>query len=163
NVDEAARLLRAPAPDAVLRTAARHPLRPRRGALAGSLAAIARGRDPLVERRRIRLPPLALPLAPAMAAAAQPGRLPTPAAPSQRRAESERRSHQSLLGRALRHGGRPARPGAEVRPAFRRIAVGPWDEPRDPTIYASFPIRMERTLEYLQRLRESSGVAVTLK
>jgi len=53
--------------------------------------------------------------------------------------------------------------GAPVRASpFRRIAVGTWDEPRDPTIYASFPIRMEPALAYLERQRAVTGRHLTV-
>lgn len=45
---------------------------------------------------------------------------------------------------------------------FRRIAVGTWGDPRDPTIYASFRVRMEAALSYLDEVRERTGKRVTV-
>lgn len=69
--------------------------------------------------------------------------------------------------------GGPARamPGARVNvslqpapapSAFRRLAIGSWRTPRDPSAYAALEVRMERALAFLEALRARTGQRVTV-
>ncbi|HYV66512.1 MAG TPA: 2-oxo acid dehydrogenase subunit E2, partial [Myxococcales bacterium] len=45
---------------------------------------------------------------------------------------------------------------------FRRIAAGTWRDPRDPTIYATFRVRAEPALAYLEAVRRSTGLRISM-
>jgi pyruvate dehydrogenase E2 component (dihydrolipoamide acetyltransferase) len=45
---------------------------------------------------------------------------------------------------------------------WRRVAAQAWRPPRDPSVYAVLDIPMRSALAYLERLREETGVRVTL-
>ncbi len=46
--------------------------------------------------------------------------------------------------------------------AFRRLAIGSWKAPRDPSAYAALELRMERALAYMERHRTRSGQRLTV-
>lgn len=46
--------------------------------------------------------------------------------------------------------------------SFRKIALGTWDDPRDPQIYGTLTIRMERALDYIERYRAATGRRLTV-
>jgi pyruvate/2-oxoglutarate dehydrogenase complex dihydrolipoamide acyltransferase (E2) component len=46
--------------------------------------------------------------------------------------------------------------------AFRRLAIGSWKGPRDPSAYAALELRMERALAYMERHRTRSGQRLTV-
>ena len=46
--------------------------------------------------------------------------------------------------------------------SFRRLAIGSWKAPRDPSAYAALEVRMERALAYLERHRTRSGQRLTV-
>ena len=45
---------------------------------------------------------------------------------------------------------------------WRKVAVQTWRPPRDPSVYATLEIPMRNALAYLERLREETGVRVTV-
>jgi pyruvate dehydrogenase E2 component (dihydrolipoamide acetyltransferase) len=47
-------------------------------------------------------------------------------------------------------------------PTWRRIALGAWDPPRDPTAYGMLDLDVEPALAYLAGLREATGEKITL-
>jgi pyruvate/2-oxoglutarate dehydrogenase complex dihydrolipoamide acyltransferase (E2) component len=47
-------------------------------------------------------------------------------------------------------------------PVFRRIALGTWGEPADPSIYGSLTVRMEHALAYLEEARRRTGIRLTI-
>jgi pyruvate dehydrogenase E2 component (dihydrolipoamide acetyltransferase) len=47
-------------------------------------------------------------------------------------------------------------------PTWRRIALGAWDSPRDPTAYGMLDLDVEPALAYAAALREASGEKITL-
>src|SRR5205814_8063362 len=47
-------------------------------------------------------------------------------------------------------------------PVFRRIALGTWGEPADPSIYGALTLRMERALAYLEEMRRRTGTRLTI-
>lgn len=47
-------------------------------------------------------------------------------------------------------------------PTWRRIAVHTWGKPADPTIYGLLDVDVAAALEYVKRLRERTGLHVTL-
>ncbi|HYZ89401.1 MAG TPA: 2-oxo acid dehydrogenase subunit E2 [Myxococcales bacterium] len=49
-----------------------------------------------------------------------------------------------------------------VMSPFRRLATGTWGDPRDPAIYASFRVRMDDALAYLEEVRRMTGKDVTV-
>ncbi len=64
-----------------------------------------------------------------------------------------------------------AKPGAPVdldlKPApppgtFRKLALGTWRSPRDPSAYAALEVRMERALAYLDAYRARTGRRLTV-
>lgn len=46
--------------------------------------------------------------------------------------------------------------------SFRKIAVGTWDDPRDPQIYGTLTIRMEEALRYVEAYRRATGRRLTV-
>lgn len=46
--------------------------------------------------------------------------------------------------------------------AFRRLAIGSWKAPRDPSAYAALELRMDKALAYAERLRARTGLRVTV-
>jgi pyruvate dehydrogenase E2 component (dihydrolipoamide acetyltransferase) len=46
--------------------------------------------------------------------------------------------------------------------SWRRVALAAWDAPRDPTAYGTLDLDVERALDYVARLRATTGVKVTL-
>ena len=46
--------------------------------------------------------------------------------------------------------------------SWRKISVGMWDTPRDPTVYGFETLDVTDTLEYLEAVSEASGVRVTM-
>jgi pyruvate/2-oxoglutarate dehydrogenase complex dihydrolipoamide acyltransferase (E2) component len=46
--------------------------------------------------------------------------------------------------------------------AFRKLALGAWGAPRDPTSYAALEVRMERALAFLEAWRERTGQRLTV-
>lgn len=46
--------------------------------------------------------------------------------------------------------------------SFRRIAIGTWRTTKDPQVYGSIPLRMEKALAYLEEVREKTGRRATL-
>jgi pyruvate dehydrogenase E2 component (dihydrolipoamide acetyltransferase) len=57
--------------------------------------------------------------------------------------------------------GRTFRPLEPLR-GWRRAAVHVWRSPKDPSVYAQLDIPMRSALAYLERLREETGVRVTV-
>ena len=55
----------------------------------------------------------------------------------------------------------PFRPLRPLR-GWRRVAVHTWHPPRDPSVYAIVDVPMRAALAYLERLREETGVRVTV-
>jgi pyruvate dehydrogenase E2 component (dihydrolipoamide acetyltransferase) len=47
-------------------------------------------------------------------------------------------------------------------PTWRRIALGAWDSPRDPTAYGLLDVDVEPALAYAAALRDASGEKITL-
>jgi pyruvate/2-oxoglutarate dehydrogenase complex dihydrolipoamide acyltransferase (E2) component len=47
-------------------------------------------------------------------------------------------------------------------PLFRRIALGTWAEPADPSIYGALTLRMERALAYVEEVRRRNGTRLTI-
>ncbi len=45
---------------------------------------------------------------------------------------------------------------------FRRIAIGTWKTPYDPSVYGTIEIRMDRALEYVEAYRAATGRRLTL-
>ena len=45
---------------------------------------------------------------------------------------------------------------------WRRVAAHAWRPPQDPSVYALVDVRMHTALQYLDRLRERTGVHVTV-
>jgi pyruvate dehydrogenase E2 component (dihydrolipoamide acetyltransferase) len=45
---------------------------------------------------------------------------------------------------------------------WRKVAAQTWRPPQDPSVYATLDIPMRSALAYLERLREESGVRVTV-
>src|SRR5215831_13810654 len=56
---------------------------------------------------------------------------------------------------------RTFRPLVPLR-GWRRVAAQAWPPPRDPSVYAALDIPMRSALAYAERLREASGVKVTV-
>src|SRR5205809_1116329 len=56
---------------------------------------------------------------------------------------------------------RTFRPLVPLR-GWRRVAAQTWRPPRDPSVYATLDIPMRSALAYVERLREESGVRVTV-
>jgi len=46
--------------------------------------------------------------------------------------------------------------------SFRKIAIGTWDDPRDPQIYGSLTVRMETALAYIEDYRRATGRRLTV-
>lgn len=46
--------------------------------------------------------------------------------------------------------------------AFRRLALGSWRSVKDPTIYGSLDVRMEKCIEYLEAFRHRTGLRLTV-
>lgn len=46
--------------------------------------------------------------------------------------------------------------------SYRRIALGTWGTPRDPSIYGTMELRMDRAMEYIARFREVTGRRLTV-
>src|SRR5262249_51188601 len=57
--------------------------------------------------------------------------------------------------------GRTFTPLRPLRP-WRRVAVHPWHRPQDPSVYALIEVPMRGSLAYLERIREETGVRVTV-
>jgi pyruvate dehydrogenase E2 component (dihydrolipoamide acetyltransferase) len=55
----------------------------------------------------------------------------------------------------------PLRPLRPLR-GWRRVAVHTWQPPRDPSVYAIVDVPMRAALAYLERLRDETGVRVTV-
>jgi pyruvate dehydrogenase E2 component (dihydrolipoamide acetyltransferase) len=53
------------------------------------------------------------------------------------------------------------RPKTQVS-SFRKIAIGTWSDPRDPQIYGSLTVRMERALDYIEDYRRATGRRLTV-
>lgn len=58
-------------------------------------------------------------------------------------------------------------PNVELEPkkdlsSYRRIALGTWETPRDPSIYGTMELRMDRAMEYVARFREVTGKRLTV-
>jgi len=45
---------------------------------------------------------------------------------------------------------------------WRRVAVHTWRQPRDPSVYALVDVPMQAALPYLDRIREATGIKVTV-
>lgn len=45
---------------------------------------------------------------------------------------------------------------------FRKMAMGTWDDPRDPQIYGTLTVRMEESLRYIDAYRRSTGRRLTI-
>src|SRR5512145_1703726 len=71
-----------------------------------------------------------------------------------------RRSYGAILPRALRMG-RTFRPLEPFR-GWRRLAAQTWRPPQDPSVYAVLEISVRPALAYLERLREETGIRVTM-
>ena len=56
---------------------------------------------------------------------------------------------------------RTFRPLTPLR-GWRRVAAQTWNPPRDPSVYAALDIPMRAALAYVERLREETGVRVTV-
>jgi pyruvate dehydrogenase E2 component (dihydrolipoamide acetyltransferase) len=46
--------------------------------------------------------------------------------------------------------------------SFRKIAIGTWDDPRDPQIYGTLTVRMEEALRYVEAYRAATGRRLTV-
>ncbi len=46
--------------------------------------------------------------------------------------------------------------------SFRKIAIGTWSDPRDPQIYGSLTVRMEKALAYIEDYRQATGRRLTV-
>lgn len=46
--------------------------------------------------------------------------------------------------------------------AFRKISIGTWSHPRDPTVYGAITLRMDEALRYRDAFREATGRRLTL-
>ena len=46
--------------------------------------------------------------------------------------------------------------------SFRKLAIGTWQTAYDPTVYGTMRIRMEKSLQYIERFREVHGVRLTV-
>ncbi len=46
--------------------------------------------------------------------------------------------------------------------SFRKLAMGTWDEPRDPQIYGTLTLRMEKALAYIDDYRRATGRRLTV-
>lgn len=58
-------------------------------------------------------------------------------------------------------------PNIELEPkedisSFRRIALGTWETPYDPSVYGTLELRMDRAMEYLAAFRQATGKRVTV-
>ncbi len=53
--------------------------------------------------------------------------------------------------------GRPFKPGR-----FRRLAIGSWNTPADPTIYGVLEVNVEKALKYVEEHGKSSGERITI-
>ncbi len=71
----------------------------------------------------------------------------------------------------MQEGAPRAMPGARVNvslqpspelSAFRRLAIGSWRAPADPSAYAGLEVRMERALAFLEALRARTGQRFTV-
>jgi len=47
-------------------------------------------------------------------------------------------------------------------PSFRKLAMGIWDDPRDPQIYGTLTLRMEKALAYIEAYRRATGRRLTV-
>ncbi len=45
---------------------------------------------------------------------------------------------------------------------FRRLSIGAWGSPSDPTIYGVVEVNAEKALAFIERVREKTGIKVTL-
>lgn len=45
---------------------------------------------------------------------------------------------------------------------FRKMAMGTWDDPRDPQIYGTLTVRMEESLRYIEAYRRATGRRLTI-
>ena len=45
---------------------------------------------------------------------------------------------------------------------FRKMAMGTWDDPRDPQIYGTLTVRMEESLRYIDAYRHATGRRLTI-
>src|SRR5215470_2227802 len=57
--------------------------------------------------------------------------------------------------------GRTFRPLEPLR-GWRRVAVHAWRAPRDPSVYAVLEVPMRAALAYVERVRDESGVRLTI-
>ena len=46
--------------------------------------------------------------------------------------------------------------------SFRKLAMGTWDDPRDPQIYGTLTLRMEKALAYIEAYRRATGRRLTV-
>jgi pyruvate dehydrogenase E2 component (dihydrolipoamide acetyltransferase) len=46
--------------------------------------------------------------------------------------------------------------------SFRKIAIGTWQTAYDPTVYGTLRIRMDKSLQYIEKFRETHGVRLTV-
>ncbi|MCE9668116.1 2-oxo acid dehydrogenase subunit E2 [Myxococcus stipitatus] len=46
--------------------------------------------------------------------------------------------------------------------SFRKLSLGSWGAPYDPTVYGSLTVRMERALTYMDAFRRSTGLELTV-
>jgi pyruvate/2-oxoglutarate dehydrogenase complex dihydrolipoamide acyltransferase (E2) component len=46
--------------------------------------------------------------------------------------------------------------------SFRKLAMGTWDDPRDPQIYGTLTVRMEKALAFIERYRRVTGRRLTV-
>jgi len=46
--------------------------------------------------------------------------------------------------------------------SFRKLAVGSWKKPKDPTVYAAWEMDVSNVLPYIERLNQKSDVQITL-
>src|SRR5262245_26512300 len=58
-------------------------------------------------------------------------------------------------------------PNIELEPkedlsSFRRIALGTWKTPYDPSVYGTMELRMDKAMEYLAAYRQATGKRVTV-
>ena len=46
--------------------------------------------------------------------------------------------------------------------SFRRIAIGTWQNAYDPSVYGSLTVRVDKTLDYLEKFRKATGRRLTI-
>lgn len=46
--------------------------------------------------------------------------------------------------------------------SFRKMAIGTWRTAYDPTVYGTLSVRMEKSLQYIEKFREVTGVRLTV-